>query len=43
MNRFSIAFIGGALALSAGLAFAETRMSDGAGTHGHDTHAGGHG
>ncbi|SDX70178.1 cupredoxin domain-containing protein [Roseicitreum antarcticum] len=43
MNRFSIAFIGGALALSAGLAFAETRMSDGTGTHGHDMHAGGQG
>tara|TARA_R110000772_G_scaffold252851_3_gene368367 strand:- start:1982 stop:2524 length:543 start_codon:yes stop_codon:yes gene_type:complete len=42
MNRFSIAFIGGALALSAGLALAETRMSDGTGSHGHDTHSGGH-
>lgn len=43
MNRFSISFIGSALALSAGLAFAETRISDDTGTHGHDMHADGHG
>lgn len=43
MNRLSIAVIGGALALSAGLALAETRPSFGAETHRHDTHGGGHG
>lgn len=43
MNRFSLSFIGGALALSAGLALAETRLSDGTGTPGHDMHAGGQG
>jgi hypothetical protein len=29
MNRFSIAFIGGALLLAGGLALAQTRMTDG--------------
>lgn len=43
MKKFSISFIGGALALSAGLAFAETRMDDGTSAHGNDTHEGGNG